>query len=106
MELTESLKRFRKNFNLKQKDVADVLGVTPQAYQVYESKVTPSANVIINISKAFGISADYLLGLTDNPRPLVIETQETELKDKSADDIQIIKERLTKLEDTVAKLAS
>ena len=73
MTVAESLKRFRKMFNLKQKDIAAVLEVTPQAYQVYESKVTPSVNLIITLANHYKVSADYLLGLSDNPRPVQIE---------------------------------
>ena len=75
MTVAESLKRFRKNFNLKQKDVAAVLGVTPQAYQVYESRVKPSVTVIINLANHFKVSADYLLGLTDEPHPTYKDNQ-------------------------------
>ena len=76
MTVAESLKRFRKMFNLKQKDIAAVLEVTPQAYQVYESKVTPSVNLIITLANHYKVSADYLLGLSDNPRPAQIDDNE------------------------------
>ena len=88
MEIQESLKRFRQNFKLKQKDVAEVLGVTPQAYQVYESKVTPSAKVIKKIAEHYKVSADYLLGLSDNPAPPV----------KPAENEMTIEERLARIE--------
>lgn len=68
MTIAESLKRFRKEYNLYQKDVAEKLGVTPQAYQVYEKNVTPSAEVIVKIADAFNVSTDYLLGRIDKPR--------------------------------------
>ena len=99
MELTESLKRFRKNFNLKQKDVAEVLGVTPQAYQVYESKVTPSASIIIKIATAFGVSADYLLGLTDKPRPLDLPSEDTE---NETIDIAALQSKVNKIESALS----
>lgn len=70
MTVAESLRRFRKEFRLTQKDVADVLEVTPQAYQVYEVKVKPSAEVIVKIADAFDVSTDYLLGRCDSPKGL------------------------------------
>ena len=76
MTVAESLRRFRKTFNLKQKDVATVLDVTPQAYQVTESKGTPSAKSLIQLADAFNVSTDYLLGRTDNPRPAQIDDNE------------------------------
>ena len=105
MTIGESLKRFRKEFNLTRNAVAETLGIKPQSY-IYEVKdVTPSAQVILDLANHYNVSADYLLGLSDNPRPLIVETQDTAVTEP-ADDIQILKERLAKLEDTVAKLAS
>lgn len=69
MTIAESLKRFRKTFNLKQKDVADTLGVKQQSYQVYESGTKPSAEVIVKLADAYDVSTDYLLGRSDEPRP-------------------------------------
>ena len=69
MTIAESLRRFRKAFNLKQKDVADALGVKQPTYQVYEAKSIPSAAIIIKLADAYDVSADYLLGRSDEPRP-------------------------------------
>lgn len=67
MNINESLKRFRQKFKLTQDDVAKVLGTSKQAYYRYEKDVTPSAEIIKKIALAFGVSADYLLGITDIP---------------------------------------
>lgn len=65
-----ALKRFRNEFNLKQGDIAESIGVLQQLYYKYESgKVTPSATVIYKLARAYDVSADYLLGLSDNPSP-------------------------------------
>ena len=69
MTIAESLKRFRRDFNLKQKDVADVLGVKQPTYNVYEGKSIPSAAIIIKLADAYDVSTDYLLGRSDEPRP-------------------------------------
>lgn len=79
MTITESLKRFRKTFNLKQKDVADTLGVKQQSYQVYESGTKPSVEVIVKLSTAYGVSADYLLGLSDAPINPTVTDADNEL---------------------------
>lgn len=70
MTIAEALRRFRKEFNLSQREVAAVWNATPQAYQIYEREVTPSAEVIKKIALAFNVSTDYLLGLSDEPRPV------------------------------------
>ena len=69
MTIAESLKRFRRDFNLKQKDVANTLGVKQPTYNVYESKSIPSAAIIIKLADAYNVSTDYLLGRSDEPRP-------------------------------------
>lgn len=75
MSISEALRRFRKEFDLNQKTVADALEMMPQAYYKYESgKVVPSANVILKLSQSFNVSADYLLGLSDLPRPPDVAT--------------------------------
>ena len=75
MNISESLKRFRQEFGLTQKQVADKLGVYPQAYAAFERSKTgehiiPRADTLIKIAQAFNVSLDYLAGLTDDPRPV------------------------------------
>jgi len=70
MTIAESLKRFRKEFRLTQKSVADTLKISQQSYQVYEKDSVPSARIILELATKFSVSADYLLGLTDVPRPV------------------------------------
>lgn len=68
MEICDALKRFREEHNLTQKAVADSIGIKVPAYQRYEyGTVKPSAQVIKEIANAFQVSADYLLGRTDEP---------------------------------------
>lgn len=70
MEIPTALKRFRQSLKLTQRQLAEKIGVPYQSYQTYEyGTATPSAKVIIKIAKAFDVSADYLLGLSDEPRP-------------------------------------
>lgn len=68
-KVAEALRRFRKEFNLNQKQVAETLGIKQQTYQVYESKSVPSATVILKLADAYDVSTDYLLGRSDEPRP-------------------------------------
>ncbi|MBQ7705374.1 MAG: helix-turn-helix transcriptional regulator [Selenomonadaceae bacterium] len=115
MTVGESLKRFRKAFKLTQKEVADVLGVKQQSY-VYETKdVTPSVNVIIKLADHYDVSTDYLLGRTDNPRPLTTSnepqelTADNELTEENQSlkaDVQTLKEDIAILKAAVAKMAS
>ena len=67
----ERLKEVRKNNNSTQRQVAEMLGASESQYQLYEyGKHKPNYEYIIKLCRYFNVSADYLLGLTDEPRPL------------------------------------
>lgn len=69
MELTSSLKRFRKAFNLTQKQVAESVGMNETAYQRYEQgRREPAFKQLRSIADTYDISIDYLVGRTDNPQ--------------------------------------
>jgi len=58
-----SLKECRKKANLKQKDVADKLGIKQQTYSGYESgKHEPEMETVIKLAELFNTSIDKLLG--------------------------------------------
>ena len=70
MEISEALQRFRKSQNLTQRQLSSEIGIPYQSYQTYEYGVSiPSAKVIIKIAQVFSVTTDYLLGLSDEPRP-------------------------------------
>ena len=69
MYLANALKRFRKDFNLTQKEVAAHANVDVRTYQNYEyGEIVPSATVLIAIADFYNVSIDYLVGRTDNPK--------------------------------------
>lgn len=77
MTLAESLRRFRNNFHLSQKQVANAGKVSWQSYQSYESgKASPSVKIIMNIADAYGVSTDYLVGRSDMPQPTNFDERE------------------------------
>lgn len=66
--LAAQFKKVRTERNLTQRQTAEGIGVTEQAYQRYEyGKVIPSATVLISLADFFDVSLDYLCGRTDNP---------------------------------------
>lgn len=68
--LTQRLRELRQARNWRQKDVADKLGITESAYGYYEQgRREPSVAVLEKLSQIYGVSVDYLLGLTDDPSP-------------------------------------
>lgn len=69
MVLSKALKRFRKEFNLTQKDVSENAHISIRNYQDYEyGKVIPTATALISIAEYYDVSLDYLVGRTDNPK--------------------------------------
>ena len=65
MEVSSAFRRFRKEFGLTQKEVAEHANVDVRTYQNYEyGKLVPSAKVLISIAEYYDISLDYLVGRT------------------------------------------
>lgn len=70
MEIGKALERFRTSQGLRKSQMASQAGISPQLYQYYEAGTSvPSAAVIKKIAQTFNVTADYLLGLSDEPRP-------------------------------------
>lgn len=64
--------RFRKDFKLTKTAVAAALEIKPPSYG-YETEGknnNPNAKTLFKLAKTFHVSVDYLLGLTDDPRPV------------------------------------
>lgn len=70
MSLSKRIKETRENSGFTQQQLAEAVGVTKTAIYYYEKgQKVPSADVLKNIALALNVSTDYLLGLTDDPRP-------------------------------------
>ena len=66
MYFTQRLRDLREDKDLKQEDVAKVLKITRQQYQLYESgKRKIPIDLLIELCKFYNVSADYILGFTD-----------------------------------------
>ena len=63
----ENLKHIRENAGLSQKALADKIFVSQQTVAKWETnKTTPNPETIILITKVFGITSDYLLGISSH----------------------------------------
>ncbi len=66
----ERLLDLRKDAGLTQDQLAEALKINKHSISAYErEKNEPSDAIKIAIAGYFGVSVDYLLGLTDDPRP-------------------------------------
>lgn len=64
----ERLLKLREERKETQQQLADAIGITRQSLSRYETNErTPNIELVYNIAKHFNVSADYLLGLSDNP---------------------------------------
>lgn len=67
----ERLKKFRKENNIKQKDLINFLKIGYGTFSGYENgHFLISTHALYSICKKYNISADYLLGKTDSPKYL------------------------------------
>lgn len=85
MTPSEAFKRFRKEFGLTQEQAGTMLGATGNAFAKYERTkraTPPEGRALIKMALTFKVSTDYLLGLTDDPRPANIVWQELDSEKK------------------------
>lgn len=62
------LRQLRKQANLKQEDLAQMLMIHRTAYTKYETdRATPDQDGLIKLAATFGVTVDYLLG--NDPKP-------------------------------------
>jgi len=65
----ERLKQIRDMRELTQSDLGAMVGLDLNTISRYETgKTEPSADIIALLARALDVSADYLLGLKDDPR--------------------------------------
>lgn len=71
MYIYQRLKDTREDSDKKQEDIALVLNITRQQYQLYESgKREMPMHHFITLAKYYNVSLDYLAGLTNVPKKL------------------------------------
>ena len=63
------LRDLREDGDYKQKEIAALLGIDQRVYSNYEldQRDIPTA-ILIQLANFYGVSVDYLLRLTDNPK--------------------------------------
>ena len=85
----DRLKSLRSTKKISQKDLGDQLGVSQQTVAKWEvSGSTPDPYMLAKIAQVFQISADYLVGLSDDPKQRDLTPAEREALQKAAADIK------------------
>lgn len=71
MDYHKRIRELRIKSGETQQEIATLLETSQQAYLKYEKGINEMpVRRIIKLCKHYNVSADYLLGLTNDPRPL------------------------------------
>ncbi len=71
-EYNKIIRELREDHDLKQKDIAKLLGTTQQVYSRYENGENEiPVRHIITLRKFYNVSADYILGLKKFQQTLI-----------------------------------
>lgn len=72
--LKERLKELRSEKQITQRELANLLRLSPSTIAMYETgQRMPDPEILQRIADFFGVSTDYLLGRTDIPNPYIPE---------------------------------
>lgn len=70
MEVYQRVRNIREDNDKTQSDIATLLKTTQHQYSKYERNVQEiPVRHIITLANYYGVSTDYMLGLTDDPTP-------------------------------------
>ena len=64
---SEKIRQLRKDRHLTQAEVAKEVGLSARGYQDLELGAKPRYDALQHIADFYGVSADWLMGRTDNP---------------------------------------
>lgn len=69
MKTAERIRNLREDRDLTQTDIADYLHTSQTVYSRYErNERSLPIEMLYELCKFYKVSADYILGLTDNPK--------------------------------------
>ncbi len=79
--IEDRIKQLRTSHNMTQSTLAKKLGITRSSVNAWEMGLSiPSTTYIAELSQLFGVSSDYLLGLSSNLNIDVSDLTEKEIK--------------------------
>ena len=68
--MLERIRNLREDRDLKQKQLAEYLKIHQTTYSDYElGHLNVPIEILIKLAKLYDTSIDYIVGLTDNPKP-------------------------------------
>lgn len=89
LKFSERLKQIMSESNSTHQDLANVLGVQRQTVSLYvNGQIRPDIESLAIISEHFNVTADWLLGLTNDRKKVPIATDELNLSEESINKIK------------------
>ncbi len=89
----ERFKALRISQGIRQVDIANHLGITPQAVSNYASGREPDYDTLMSLAELFGVSVDYLIGATNSRNEQTEDfCNKTGLSDEAVDTLIAITE--------------
>ena len=77
---------FRNSLGLKQNEFADSIGYKRSTYSAYEKgEREPKSDFWVAISKKYGVSIDYLMGIVETPFPAKFDEFDEDTKQRVLD---------------------
>lgn len=93
-KLSTRLKLLRSEKDVKQKDVAKFLDISPSAYGFYEQdKRTPTPDMVLKLAEYFDVSTDFILGKSDNRKETKKEINANQSKDLEEEIEKVINDK-------------
>ncbi len=93
--LPKKLLELRGKYGYSQRQVAELIGVSPSLISGYENgDRTPSINVLISLSYVYKCSTDYLLGKTESQPEMALD-----VSGLTPEQIQFVKTFISMIED-------
>ena len=85
----ERIKHHRKRLGMTQEQLAERMGVTPQAVSKWETNQScPDISALPQLAELFGISVDELLGKEPAHRAEVVDGDDDDDEDDGREDVQ------------------
>ena len=96
VDMTKKLRELRMDMELTQGQVAKRIGVTSSIVSAYENGIRqPSFESLIKLAYLYGVSSDYLLGISD--RKTIEPKNLVSLEGLSASKIALVKQLISEL---------
>lgn len=104
---TDRMRQVRELKHFTQEDLADRSGLSAsQIYRIESGKSEPSADAVVAIAKGLEVSADYLLGLSDDIGGHITEQDLTPMERRLLNAYRNSKDQGEKLRNLIRAIAS